>query len=79
MGHVLLNDGCDTFASYLNKENIYMFQQLYILLSIAGKSIPYLVSFTKFASICNRPEGIEALCSDLEVDTSDLRILMLAW
>ncbi|KAJ4953841.1 hypothetical protein NE237_030673 [Protea cynaroides] len=25
------------------------------------------------------PEGIEALCSDLEVDHTDVRILMLAW
>ncbi|KAK4415027.1 DCN1-like protein 4 [Sesamum alatum] len=25
------------------------------------------------------PEGIEALCSDLEVDYTDVRILMLAW
>ncbi|CAK8534544.1 unnamed protein product [Lathyrus sativus] len=25
------------------------------------------------------PEGIEALCADMEVDHTDLRILMLAW
>ncbi|THG07983.1 hypothetical protein TEA_020054 [Camellia sinensis var. sinensis] len=29
--------------------------------------------------IRTRPEGIEALCSDLEVDHTDVRILMLAW
>ncbi|CAA2952781.1 DCN1 4 [Olea europaea subsp. europaea] len=27
----------------------------------------------------SRPEGIESLCSDLEVDHTDFRILMLAW
>lgn len=28
---------------------------------------------------CNSPEGIETLCSDVGVDHTDLRILMLAW
>jgi DCN1-like protein 4/5 len=38
-----------------------------------------------FYSYANRssgmidPEGIEALCSDLEIDHTDVRILMLAW
>jgi hypothetical protein len=27
----------------------------------------------------NSPEGIEALCSDVGVDHTDVRILMLAW
>ncbi|PPR96377.1 hypothetical protein GOBAR_AA24290 [Gossypium barbadense] len=27
----------------------------------------------------NSPEGIESLCSDMEVDHTDVRILMLAW
>jgi DCN1-like protein 4/5 len=27
----------------------------------------------------NSPEGIETLCSDMEVDHTDVRILMLAW
>ncbi|KAL2249537.1 UNVERIFIED_CONTAM: DCN1-like protein 4, partial [Sesamum indicum] len=29
--------------------------------------------------LLHSPEGIEALCSDLEVDYTDVRILMLAW
>ncbi|RWR91097.1 DCN1-like protein 4 isoform X1 [Cinnamomum micranthum f. kanehirae] len=28
---------------------------------------------------CSSPEGIEQLCSDVEVDHTDVRILMLAW
>ncbi|CAL5327670.1 unnamed protein product [Camellia sinensis] len=32
-----------------------------------------------FHSYANSPEGIEALCSDLGVDHTDVRILMLAW
>ncbi|KAG6470589.1 hypothetical protein ZIOFF_071663 [Zingiber officinale] len=29
--------------------------------------------------LVNSPEGIESFCSDLEVDCTDVRILMLAW
>ncbi|KAK4404220.1 DCN1-like protein 4 [Sesamum angolense] len=38
--------------------------------------------YTKYANKLSSmidPEGIEALCSDLEVDYTDVRILMLAW
>ncbi|KAK6156581.1 hypothetical protein DH2020_010829 [Rehmannia glutinosa] len=38
--------------------------------------------YTKYANKLSGmidPEGIEALCSDLEVDYTDVRILMLAW
>ncbi|CAA0813476.1 Domain of unknown function (DUF298 [Striga hermonthica] len=38
--------------------------------------------FNKYADKTSgmiEPEGIEALCSDLEVDYTDIRILMLAW
>ncbi|KAF5931588.1 hypothetical protein HYC85_027759 [Camellia sinensis] len=42
---------------------------------------PYRYAYSHpFSNIfLNRPEGIEALCSDLEVDHTDVRILMLAW
>lgn len=29
--------------------------------------------------LLHSPEGIEALCSDLKVDCTDFRILVLAW
>ena len=32
-----------------------------------------------FLSFVSSPEGIESLCSDLELDHTDVRILMLAW
>lgn len=32
-----------------------------------------------FFNILDSPEGIETLCSDMEVDHTDARILMLAW
>nr|GMD37385.1 DCN1-like protein 4 [Ipomoea batatas] len=35
--------------------------------------------FIHHGSLPLRPEGIEALCSDLEVEHTDVRILMLAW
>ncbi|CAI9780023.1 unnamed protein product [Fraxinus pennsylvanica] len=36
-------------------------------------------SYTNNSSDTIEPEGIESLCSDLEVDHTDVRILMLAW
>ncbi|THG10938.1 hypothetical protein TEA_016497 [Camellia sinensis var. sinensis] len=35
--------------------------------------------FGTHTAVHTRPEGIEALCSDLGVDHTDVRILMLAW
>ena len=35
--------------------------------------------FLKLYNLYYSPEGIEALCSDMEVDHTDVRILMLAW
>lgn len=29
--------------------------------------------------VCNSPEGVEKLCSDLNVEHTDVRVLMLAW
>ena len=41
--------------------------------------LTWLLIFS-FTYIClNSPEGIEALCSDVGVDHTDVRILMLAW
>lgn len=36
-------------------------------------------SYAKRSSGMIEPEGIETLCSDMEVDHTDVRILMLAW
>ncbi|KAL7162167.1 hypothetical protein ACSBR2_042610 [Camellia fascicularis] len=36
-------------------------------------------AYANNSSVMIEPEGIEALCSDLEVDHTDVRILMLAW
>ncbi|KAF3976692.1 hypothetical protein ACB098_05G076900 [Castanea mollissima] len=36
-------------------------------------------SYANGSSAMIDPEGIEALCSDMEVDHTDVRILMLAW
>ncbi|KAI7986020.1 DCN1-like protein 4 [Camellia lanceoleosa] len=36
-------------------------------------------TYANNSSVMIEPEGIEALCSDLEVDHTDVRILMLAW
>ncbi|KAL8497212.1 hypothetical protein ACS0TY_020775 [Phlomoides rotata] len=36
-------------------------------------------AYSSNASAMIDPEGIESLCSDLEVDHTDVRILMLAW
>lgn len=34
---------------------------------------------TSYNDLLHSPEGVEALCSDLKVDCTDVRILMLAW
>lgn len=37
-------------------------------------------NFLQFSPLCpNSPEGIEALCSDMSVEHTDVRILMFAW
>ncbi|KAG6411531.1 hypothetical protein SASPL_129614 [Salvia splendens] len=52
--------------------------------SRAGKKVDERIDelYTKYvnqSSCVIDPEGIEALCSDLKVDCTDVRILMLAW
>ncbi|GER51861.1 defective in cullin neddylation protein [Striga asiatica] len=47
--------------------------------------LPPILTRCRFSSsaatkaVFSRPEGIEALCSDLEVDYNDIKILILAW
>ncbi|XP_047939971.1 DCN1-like protein 4 isoform X2 [Salvia hispanica] len=52
--------------------------------SRAGKKVDERIDelYTKYvnqSSCVIDPEGVEALCSDLKVDCTDVRILMLAW
>lgn len=37
------------------------------------------ITYKLLLTFLNSPEGIERLCSDVEVDHTDVRILMLAW
>uniref|UniRef100_A0A7N2LPI8 Uncharacterized protein n=1 Tax=Quercus lobata TaxID=97700 RepID=A0A7N2LPI8_QUELO len=47
--------------------------------SFVGTECSKFIIDLKLVYFQSFPEGIEALCSDMEVDHTDVRILMLAW
>ncbi|KAK9740514.1 hypothetical protein RND81_03G041700 [Saponaria officinalis] len=56
-----------------------MFPRYFYVLQVLCLFCFILHTEYKLCDLYNSPEGIEALCSDVEVDHTNVSILMLAW
>lgn len=59
-------------------EKLY-FQVHVFLLYFLRKFWHAFMTYKYLLAFMSSPEGIERLCSDMEVDHTDVRVLMLAW
>ncbi|KAK6127862.1 hypothetical protein DH2020_038402 [Rehmannia glutinosa] len=74
------SNSSDIFSAITGLINSHLFLIMSSHFYIRLSRVPDIcLGVSNLESFVSSPEGIESLCSDLEVDHTDVRVLMLAW